>query len=474
MKAWLKCTRCGRTYPPDIELRLCECGSPLILIHEIEGLGIGGTELKKIIGSRPPGVWRYLELLPKAIGEPVSLGEGGTYLQRAERLGRELGLRNIYLKNETVNPTGSFLDRGSTIEVTMALHSKVRCLECFSRGNLAASLAAYAVKAGIPCRVYVLPGAEQAKILQALAYDAELIYSSRRSDQLGDGHLVEPYNPFFLDGLKTSTLEILEQLDWNPPDAIFITMGTGSNLTAAWKALSEAESIGLIEENSTRLYGVQASECAPIVEAFKRGLDEVEPKKDYKMIFPDISEPNPILGSIVLKAIRGSGGSAIMVGEDEILKSIKLLAKTEGVLAEPAAAASIAALKIAVDDGLVDRSERVVCMITGSGLKDPASMRELFKLSYPKHVRVSGTKLKILKLLSERGMWGYELWKALKTAYGLEFKLPTIYQHLSELLRMGLIVSKPPERGFGRRMVRKYHLTESGKRVLAESLNREP
>ena len=162
-----------------------------------------GSELRIIIESRPLGVWRYLELLPKAVGEPVSLGEGGTYLQRAERLGRELGLRNLYLKNETMNPTGSFLDRGSTIEVTMALHSDVRCLECISRGNLAASLAAYAVKAGIPCRVYVLPGAEQAKILQALAYDAELIYSSRRFDHLGDGHLVEPYNPFFLDGLKT-------------------------------------------------------------------------------------------------------------------------------------------------------------------------------------------------------------------------------------------------------------------------------
>ena len=122
MEAWLKCTRCGKTYPPNIELRLCECGSPLILIHEVEGLGIGGTELKTIIGSRPPGVWRYLELLPKVVGEPVSLGEGGTYLQRAERLGRKLGLRNLYLKNETVNPTGSFLDRGSTVEAVSYTH----------------------------------------------------------------------------------------------------------------------------------------------------------------------------------------------------------------------------------------------------------------------------------------------------------------------------------------------------------------
>ncbi|RLF98431.1 MAG: threonine synthase [Thaumarchaeota archaeon] len=473
MKSQLKCIQCGKTYPLDIKLRLCECGSPLLLIHQIESLG--GSELKSIIESRPLGVWRYLELLPKTLGEPVSLGEGGTYLQRAERLGRELGLRNLYLKNETMNPTGSFLDRGSTVEVTMALHSNIGCLECISRGNLAASLAAYAVKAGIPCKVYVLPGAEQAKILQALAYDAELIYSSKKFNQPGDGHLVEPYNPFFLDGLKTSTLEILEQLDWNPPDAIFVTMGTGSNLTATWKALNEAESLGLINmENFPRLYGVQASGCAPIVEAFKKGLDKVEPEKNCKMIFPDISEPNPILGSIVLKAIKSSGGSAIMVEEDEILEFIKLLAKTEGILAEPAAAASIAALKIAVDDGLIDRSEKVVCMITGSGLKDPASIRELFKLSYPKHVRVSGTKLKILKLLSERSMYGYELWKALKITYGLEFKLPTIYQHLSELIRMGLIVSKPPERGLGRRMVRKYHLTESGRRVLADSLNKEP
>ena len=472
MESRLRCARCGKAYPPDIRLRLCECGSPLLLVHRIEGLR--GSELKTAMGSRPPGVWRYLELLPKPVGEPVSLGEGGTYLQRAERLGRELGLRNLYLKNETMNPTGSFLDRGSTVEVTIALHSGIGCLECISRGNLAASVAAYAVKAGIPCRVHVLPGAEQAKILQALAYDAELLYSSRKPDHLGDGHLVEPYNPFFLDGLKTSTLEILEQLGWSPPDAVFITMGTGSNLTAAWKALSEAESIGLIEENFTRLYGVQASGCAPIVEAFKMGLDEVESKKDCKMIFPDISEPSPILGSTVLKAIRSSGGSAITVEEDEILKSIKLLAKTEGILAEPAAAASIAALEIAVDDGLIDRSERVVCMITGSGLKDPASMRELFRLNYPKHVRVSGTKLKILKLLSERSMYGYELWRALKTTYGLEFRLPTIYQHLSELLRMGLIVSKPPERGLGRRMVRRYHLTESGRRILANSLNRGP
>ena len=164
MSSRLECAQCGKIYPLDIRLRLCECGYPLLATHQVEGSA--GSELKAVIESRPLGVWRYLELLPKGIGEPVSLGEGGTYLQRAERLGRELGLRNLYLKNETMNPTGSFLDRGSTVEVTMALHSDVRCLECISRGNLAASLAAYAVKAGIPCRVYVLPGAEQAKILQ--------------------------------------------------------------------------------------------------------------------------------------------------------------------------------------------------------------------------------------------------------------------------------------------------------------------
>lgn len=174
MTHWLSCPRCRETYEFNPRLRRClRCGSPLLLHYELK---IGASELRRRFESRPRGVWRYLELLPELGAEALSLGEGGTFLQMARRLGEELGLRNLYLKNEATNPTGSFLDRGATIEVTGALSWGASYIACVARGNLAASLAAYSVKAGLPCRVYALAGAEQGKLLQALAYDAEVFF----------------------------------------------------------------------------------------------------------------------------------------------------------------------------------------------------------------------------------------------------------------------------------------------------------
>jgi threonine synthase len=480
----LSCIRCGKHFDNRKNpIRCPSCGGQALIEYDYDQLSsiISREELAKT----PSSMWKYSFLMPLMKDDfIISLGEGGTFLQKAERLGEELGIKNLYLKNETVNPTGSFLDRGVAIEATEAKSMGYRALKCVSRGNLGASVAAYAAKAGLSCRIYTTLGVELGKLYQAVVCGAEINFVKTYDDALkflenpceGE-YTVSVTNPFFLEGIKTTGYEVCEQLHWSPPEFFVVPVGEGGHLSMIWKALRELSYVGLIDGVHSRLLGVQAKSCSPIVEAFRKNLDKPAKPKDFGMTFHDIAVRQPMLGELCLKALRESNGYALAISENKILEATRLLAKCEGIFAEPAAASTIAALRVALEDGIIERSDKVVCIITGAGLKDPAAVKSLIKhsaaetpitfmLASSLDSRLGRTKRLILKILQKHPSHGYLLWKTLTQKFDLAITLPSMYQHLQELLAAGLITvvneGSPSER-----KKKVYVLTKKGETILS-------
>jgi len=473
MNIQLVCPRCGnRQTDTGRMMSTCVCGTPFLVDHNV---GKYGSELVKIFSSRPRGVWRYLEFLPSLKANPVSIGEGGTFLHHSEGLGRQIGLRRFYIKNEATNPTGAFTDRGASIELTRSVEIGIQKILCVASGNLAVSIAGYSAKAGIPCSIYLKQGVEQVKLLQALAYDAEVLLTSDPSltikllqDSI-DYHLVTSLNPLLIEGYKTCMLEILEQFNWSPPNWISIPIGTGSHLTACWKALREVERADLLKDSLPKILGGQISSCAPIAEAYKKNKDDVEPIQVDRIMFPDIAEPDPPWAYTALKAVRELGGTILTVDEEQLINAIKILAKNEGILAEPAAAVALAGLIDAVDSGIIKRDESVVYIVTGSGMKDPTIIQSFTErknfIGLGKEKQIGFTKKKILELLVEKPLHGYMIQKELALRYGIRVSLPTIYEHLRDLQMRGLIQQSFSSRGKLKRPRKEYHLTEIGREI---------
>jgi threonine synthase len=471
MEIKLVCPRCGnRQTDTGRMVSICGCGTPFLVDHYV---GKYGSELVKIFSSRPRGVWRYHEFLPGLKANPVSIGEGGTFLHLSEGLGRQIGLRRLYIKNEATNPTGAFTDRGASIELTRSVEIGIQKILCVASGNLAVSIAGYSAKAGIPCSIYLKQGVEQVKLLQALAYDAEVFLTSDPSlttrllqDSI-DYHLVTCLNPLLIEGYKTCMLEILEQFDWSPPNWISIPIGTGSHLTACWKALREVERADLLKDSLPRIVGSQISSCAPIAEAYKKNKDNVEPLKVGRIIFPDIAEPNPPWAYTALKAVRELGGAILTVDEEQLIDAIRVLAKNEGILAEPAAAVALAGLIDAVDSGIIKRDESVVYIVTGSGMKDPTIIQSFAEkknfTDLGREKKIGFTKKKILELLIEKPLHGYMIQKELALRHGIRVSLPTIYEHLRDLQMVGLIQQSFSSRGKSKRPRKEYHVTGMGR-----------
>lgn len=471
MNILLVCPRCGnRQTDTGRMIPRCKCGTPFLINNYIEKYG---SELVKAFSSRPRGVWRYLELLPSLKATPISIGEGGTFLHHSEGLGRQIGLRKLYIKNEATNPTGAFTDRGASIELTRSVEIGIQKILCVASGNLAVSIAGYSAKAGIPCSIYLKQGVEQVKLLQALAYDAEVFLTRDPSltiklllEDSKDYHLVTSLNPLLIEGYKTCMLEILEQFDWSPPDWISIPIGTGSHLTACWKALKEVERAGLLKDSLPKIVGSQISSCAPIAEAYKKNKDYVEPIQVDRIIFPDIAEPNPSWAYTALKAVRELGGAILTVDEEQLINAIKILAKNEGILAEPAAAVALAGLIDAVNSGIIKRDESVVYIVTGSGMKDPTIIQSFAEkknsIDLGKEKQIGFTKKKILELLIEKPLHGYMIQKELALRYGIKVSLPTIYEHLRDLQMIGLIQQSFSSREKTKKPRKEYHVTEMG------------
>ncbi len=395
---------------------------------------------------------------------------------RAERLGKELGLRNLLLKDESRNPTGSFMDRGSTVLVSLAKQRGIRECTCVTTGNLGASLAAYCAKAGISARVRIQPSTDRGKLYQMLAYGAKLETPgavetpapSNRSLSVTAG------NPYLLEGEKTTCFEVVQDLDWKVPDVFVVPIGTGGHLSMIWHAITQLRRSKLTGGDACRLLGVQIEGTAP--HSATGGH-----KTQRTTAFTELEDSEPYFRKEAVGAIKESGGLALATSANATIEATGLLAKTEGIFAEPASASVIACLTAATERGYIRRSETVVCVITGAGLKDTkavsrlarearrVSVREDYSLRTP---QVGETKLELLRMLGTRSTYGYELWKELASRRKLT--TASIYQHLAELEGLGLVRRAGSVTAKGRDRV-VYEITRKGAEFVsvAKTLERE-
>jgi len=482
----ISCVRCGSRQPVISPSPICRrCGGRLEVVMDLEEVK-QRVSRESIERSRNRGVWKYTDLLPLMNPRDiVSLGEGNTNLSRSESLAHILGLRRLYLKDETTNPSGAFLDRGVTVEVSRAKSLGYRGASCGWSGNLASSLAAYCARGGMHARAHLPGQIDLGKLYQAVVYGAEIVPChtkdeafTRLMDQQKEFYPITAHSPFFLEGIKTSGIEVVDQLDWALPDWIVVPMGNGTHISMMYKGLKSLESIGLVDSVSTRLVGVQVEGCSPIADAFK-GRPSGARKKNPDVTFArDIAVESPGMADEAIEALRSSGGDAVTVSEKEILDAVRNLAMNEGIFAEPAAASTIAALRRMLDSKVISRSESVVCMITGIGLKDPSMARKLASRNRvarniisrfeetPFTRRIGDTKLAILKMLHGGESYAYAIRKKLAED-GKSISLVSVFQHLSELNDMDLITVDRHERSPERRVRVYYVLTERGHDVLS-------
>ena len=375
----LVCVHCAATYAPDQIIYTCErCGHLLTVEYDLDGIDVSRDEWDR----RPLSVWRYREILPVR-GEPVSLQEGGTPLYHLEKIGKELGLPELYAKHEGMNPTGSFKDRGMTVGVSMARQLGMTSVACASTGNTSASLAAYAAKASIPC-VVLLPAGKVAlgKVAQALMHGARVISIRGNFDRalemvhelcISHGlYLLNSVNPYRLEGQKTIGFEAIDQLG-DVPDRIVLPVGNAGNISAVYKGLRELEALGFIDR-LPMMTGIQAEGSQPVVKAIEQNLDELIPEPEPETVATAIRIGAPVNAEKALVAIRATGGTAAAVTDDEILRMQRDLARKEGIGVEPASAASVAGVRRLAEQGLIDKDERIVCVVTGHLLKDPETV----------------------------------------------------------------------------------------------------
>lgn len=377
-----ECINCKTTYGIDEIVYFCsKCGDILEIKFDFNELASAAEESdwKK----KPLSVWRYRDFMPiHEATKIVTLGEGGTGLHLSEHLGQEIGLKNLYVKNEGENPTGSFKDRGMTVGVTKAVELGARHVICASTGNTSASLAAYAARAGIKCTVLIPSGKiAYGKLSQAMIHGAKVIQVRGNFDQalefvlkLAEKHkdiyLLNSINPFRIEGQKSLGFEICEQLDNEAPDRIVIPVGNAGNISAVWKGMTEFHKIGYIKK-LPKMTGIQAAGSAPIAQAINTGSNKIVPVEHPETVATAIRIGAPVSWKKAINAIRESKGTAETVSDEEILDAQKILARIEGIFVEPASASSIAGLKKLVKSGVIDKDERVVCITTGHGLKDP-------------------------------------------------------------------------------------------------------
>jgi len=382
----LECIGCGRAVSErESRTRCPACRQPLDVRYDYAYIR---SRLNRYsLRTSPVKALKYLDFYPVLnLDLVVSMNEGGTPLYRCRRLAERLGLRHLYLKNEGANPTGVFKDRGSLVELTKAKELGAKAVCVASTGNMAASVAAYASVAELPCYVLVPEGTAIGKLAQALSYGARLLQvrgtytdAARLTEEVSDRHgfyLAGDY-AFRVEGQKSQAFEILEQLDWQAPAAVVVPMGCGTNIAAIWKGFKEFYELGLVER-LPRIIGVQTDGCAPIVAAFLQGTDRVPAVEKPVTVCTAVAAGDPVDGRKALQAIRESGGCAVALSDADILTAQQDLAHQESIFVEPAGAIPVAALGALVTTGRLRADEVVVCLATGNGLKDPrAALRVL-------------------------------------------------------------------------------------------------
>ena len=372
----LQCRECNKEYEPTFKYICDECFGPLDVKYTFPLIS---SDLFK---DREMTYWRYFELLPiEDKNNVVSIEAGMTPLVKAEKLGKELGLNNLYIKNDSVNPTFSFKDRPAGVAISKAKEFGLESVGCASTGNLASATAAHAAKANLPCYIFAPSDIETAKIAQALSYGAEYISvdgtyddANRIASQIGDSKGVGIVNinlrSYYTEGSKTLAYEVAEQLDWNTPNHLVVPTGSGAMLNAICKGFEELQTVSLVDDlTSMHIHSAQPHGCAPIVDAFKKNADKVDPVEQPETVAKSLAIGDPGDGRYVLKRLKQYNGIAEETNDKEILDAILLLAKTEGIFTEPAGGVSVSVLKKMVEQGKIDKDETTICYVTGNGLK---------------------------------------------------------------------------------------------------------
>ncbi len=395
---YLQCRECKKEYPPTFKYICDECFGPLDVHYDFPSVN------KNTFSNREHTYWRYFELLPiTEKSNIVSIGAGMTPLIKAEKLGKALGLNNLYIKNDSVNPTFSFKDRPAGVAVSKAKEFGLSSVGCASTGNLASATAAHAAKGGFPCYVFAPSDIEHAKIAQALSYGANFIAvdgtyddANRIAAQIGDSKGIGIVNinmrSYYVEGSKTLAFEVAEQLGWQMPDNLVVPVGSGAMLNAICKGFEELESLSLVGKVSgMHMIAAQPQGCAPIVDAFKKNSTDVIPVENPDTIAKSLAIGDPGDGRYVLKRLKQYNGYAEESTNKEILDAILLLAKTEGIFTEPAGGVSVAVLKKMIDDGKIDRNDSTICYVTGNGLKATEVLMEV--LSKPEVMQADIAKI---------------------------------------------------------------------------------
>jgi threonine synthase len=376
----LECAACHLEHEARRLLNLCrECGKPLLVRYDLERAG--QTLTKQSLVGRQADLWRYREVLPVENEENVvSLGEGWTPLLRAGRLGKQIGLEQLYIKDESQNPTQSFKARGMSAAVSMAKDLGAQKLAVPSAGNAAGALAAYAARAGLDCFIFMPNDTPRANVIECEQTGAHVTLMgglitdcgaevARRKDAEGWFDVSTLKEPYRIEGKKTLGYELAEQLDWSLPDVIIYPTGGGTGLIGMWKAFDEMEQMGWIDSRRPRMVTVQASGCAPIVRAFEEGKRFAEEFPNAETVASGLRVPRAIGDFLILDALRESGGTAVAVTDEELIAATREIGAAEGVFCAPEGAACLPALRKLLGTGEVNANERVVLFNTGAGVK---------------------------------------------------------------------------------------------------------
>jgi threonine synthase len=374
----LKCRECGQEYPVS-PVHVCEtCFGPLEVNYDYAAMKKAISH--KTIEARPRNLWRYRELLPVESEPTLGLSSGFTPLLHAQRLGAEIGLKRLYIKDDTVNhPTLSYKDRVVSVSITKAIEFGFNTVSCASTGNLATAVAAHAARAGLRCYIFMPEGVEAGKVVGSSIYGAKVItirgnyddvnrLCSEIADKYGWAFVNINLRPYYTEGAKTFGFEVAEQLGWKLPNHIVVPTAGGTILPKVAKAFKELKEVGLIRSSECKIHSAQAAGSAPVIHALHKGTDLITPVKP-NTIAKSIAIGNPADGFYVLRAVRESGGWGESATDPEIIDAIKLLARTEGIFAEPAGGTTLAVTLKLINQGRIKADESVVVSITGNGYK---------------------------------------------------------------------------------------------------------
>jgi len=375
----LECSVCGKRRTAGEIHNLCECGGPLLVRYDLAKAKLAWK--RESVAGGPSTMWRYAPVLPvRDPGCIVSLGEGMTPLLRTFRLGERLGAKNLWVKDEGLNPTGSFKARGLACAISMCKELGIRKLAIPSAGNAASALAAYCAAAGMEAHIFMPRDVPQSNYIECRAFGAHVTLVdglisdcgrmvAERKDAEGWFDVSTLKEPYRIEGKKTMGYEVAEQLGWNLPDAIFYPAGGGVGLIGMWKAFDEMEQLGWISSHRPKMIAVQAAGCQPVVRAFERGDEQSEFWEGAHTVAAGLRVPKPLGDRLMLAGVRASQGTAVAVSDQELLDASLELSALEGIFAAPEGGACVAALQKLLANGFLEPHERIVIYNTGAGLK---------------------------------------------------------------------------------------------------------